>query len=63
MSITESTKESLLVPATSTGLQAMIAVFDQDVTALCRPDSKHNADRTGSRAPTRRSGGATCAPR
>ena len=31
-------------------LQAMIAVFDQDVTALCRPDSKHNADRAGSRA-------------
>jgi hypothetical protein len=43
VSITESTKENLLVPAMSTGLQAMIAVFDQVVTVLWRPDNAYRA--------------------
>ncbi len=33
----------------STGLQVMTAMFEEDVTALCGPESKHNADRAGYR--------------
>jgi putative transposase len=47
--IAESAKEGLLALAVSTGLQVMTAMFDQDVTALCGPDGKHNADRAGCR--------------
>lgn len=30
-----------------TGLQVMTAMSGQDVTALCGPEGKHNADRAG----------------
>jgi putative transposase len=42
-------KEGLLALAVSTGLQVMAAMFDEDVTRLCGPDSKHNPDRAGYR--------------
>ena len=42
-------REGLLVLAVSTGLQVMSAMFDEDVTRLCGPDGKHNADRAGYR--------------
>jgi hypothetical protein len=30
-------------------MQLMAPMFDQDVTRLCRPDGKHNAERAGYR--------------
>ena len=47
--IAEAAKEGLLALAVSTGLQVMTAMFDEDVTRLCGPDGKHNADRAGYR--------------
>ncbi len=47
--IAESAREGLLALAVSTGLQVMTAMFEEDVTALCGPESKHNADRAGYR--------------
>jgi putative transposase len=47
--IAESAKEGLLALAVGTGLQVMAAMFDGDVTALCGPEGKHNADRAGYR--------------
>ena len=47
--IAESAREGLLSLAVSTGLQVMTAMFEEDVTALCGPQSKHNADRAGYR--------------
>jgi transposase-like protein len=42
-------KEGLLALAVGTGLQVMTAMFDEDVTRLCGPDGKHNAERGGYR--------------
>ena len=42
-------REGLLALAVSTGLQVMAAMFGEDVTRLCGPDSKHNPDRAGYR--------------
>ena len=42
-------KEGLLALAVGTGLQVMTAMFEEDVTRLCGPDGKHNADRAGYR--------------
>lgn len=42
-------KEGLLALAVGTGLQVMTAMFDEDVTQLCGPGGKHNADRAGYR--------------
>jgi putative transposase len=42
-------KEGLLALAVGTGLQVMAAMFEEDVTRLCGPDGKHNADRAGYR--------------
>jgi putative transposase len=47
--IAESAREGLLALAVGTGLQVMTAMFDGDVTALCGPEGKHNADRAGYR--------------
>jgi len=47
--IAESAKEGLLALAVSTGLQVMTAMFEEDVTGLCGPESKHNGDRAGYR--------------
>jgi hypothetical protein len=47
--IAESAKEGLLALAVGTGLQVMAAMFDEDVTRLCGPDSRHNVDRAGYR--------------
>jgi putative transposase len=47
--IAESAKEGLLALAVGTGLQVMAAMFDEDVTALCGPDGRHNPDRAGYR--------------
>jgi putative transposase len=47
--IAESAKEGLLALAVSTGLQVMTAMFEEDVTVLCGPESKHNGDRAGYR--------------
>jgi putative transposase len=47
--IAESAWEGLLALAVSTGLQVMTAMFDEDVTALCGREGKHNADRAGYR--------------
>ena len=47
--IAESAREGLLALAVSTGLQVMTAMFDEDVTALCGREGKHNADRAGYR--------------
>jgi transposase-like protein len=47
--IAESAKEGLLALAVGTGLQVMAAMFDEDVTALCGPEGKHNGDRAGYR--------------
>jgi hypothetical protein len=47
--IAESAREGLLALAVGTGLQVMTAMFDEDVTRLCGPDGKHNADRVGYR--------------
>jgi putative transposase len=42
-------REGLLALAVSTGLQVMAAMFEENVTALCGPDGKHNSDRAGYR--------------
>ena len=42
-------KEGLLALAVGTGLQVMAAMFDEDVTRLCGPEGRHNADRAGYR--------------
>ncbi len=42
-------KEGLLALAVGTGLQVMAAMFDEDVTRLCGPAGKHNAERAGYR--------------
>jgi putative transposase len=42
-------REGLLALAVGTGLQVMAAMFDEDVTRLCGPDGRHNADRAGYR--------------
>src|SRR5436190_5517831 len=42
-------REGLLALAVGTGLQVMTAMFDEDVTGLCGPEGKHNADRAGYR--------------
>jgi len=47
--IAESAREGLLALAVGTGLQVMTAMFEEDVTRLCGPDGKHNADRAGYR--------------
>ena len=47
--IAESAKEGLLALAAGTGLHVMAAMFAEDVTRLCGPDGKHNADRAGYR--------------
>jgi transposase-like protein len=47
--IAESAREGLLALAVGTGLQVMAAMFDEDVTRLCGPEGKHNADRAGYR--------------
>jgi putative transposase len=47
--IAGSAREGLLALAVSTGLQVMTAMFDEDVTALCGREGKHNADRAGYR--------------
>ena len=47
--IAESAKEGLLALAVSTGLQVVTAMFEEDVTVLCGPESKHNGDRAGYR--------------
>ena len=47
--IAESAKEGLLALAVGTGMQVMAAMFEEDVTQLCGPDGKHNADRAGYR--------------
>ncbi len=47
--IAGSVKEGLLALAVRAGLQVMAALFDEDVTALCGPGGKHNADRAGYR--------------
>ena len=47
--IAESAKEGLLALAVGTGLQVMAAMFGEDVTRLCGPEGKHNADRAGYR--------------
>ena len=47
--IAESAKEGLLALAVGTGLQVMTAMFEEDVTALCGPEGRHNADRAGYR--------------
>jgi putative transposase len=47
--IAGSVREGLLALAVGAGLQVMAAMFDEDVTGLCGPDGKHNADRAGYR--------------
>jgi putative transposase len=47
--IAKSAREGLLALAVGTGLQVMSAMFEEDVTALCGPEGKHNADRAGYR--------------
>jgi putative transposase len=47
--IAGSVREGLLALAVGAGLQVMAAMFDEDVTALCGPDGKHNPDRAGYR--------------
>jgi hypothetical protein len=42
-------KEGLLALAVGTGLQVMAAMFDEDVTRLCGPAGRHNAERAGYR--------------
>jgi putative transposase len=42
-------REGLLALAVGTGLQVMAAMFEEDVTQLCGPDGRHNADRAGYR--------------
>ena len=47
--IAESAKDGLLALAVGTGLQVMAAMFEEDVTVLCGPEGRHNADRAGYR--------------
>ena len=47
--IAGSVREGLLALAVGAGLQVMAAMFDEDVTALCGPDGRHNPDRAGYR--------------
>jgi hypothetical protein len=47
--IAEAAKEGLLALAAGTGLQVMAAMFDEDVTRLCGPAGRHNAERAGYR--------------
>jgi putative transposase len=42
-------REGLLALAVGTGLQVMTAMFEEDVTRLCGPEGRHNADRGGYR--------------
>src|SRR5256886_5008590 len=42
-------KEGRRALAVGTGLQVMAAMFDEDVTRLCGPGGRHNADRAGYR--------------
>jgi putative transposase len=42
-------KEGLLALAVGTGLAVIAAMFDEDVTRLCGPGGRHNADRAGYR--------------
>jgi putative transposase len=47
--IAGSVKEGLLALAVGAGLQVMAALFEEDATALCGPDGKHNPSRAGYR--------------
>ena len=47
--IAGSVREGLLALAVGAGLQVMAAIFDEDVTALCGPEGRHNPDRAGYR--------------
>jgi putative transposase len=47
--IAEPAKEGLLALAVSAGLRVMTAMFEEDGTALCGPESKHNGNRAGYR--------------
>jgi putative transposase len=47
--IAKSAREGLLTLAVGTGPQVMSAMFEEDVTALCGPEGKHNTDRAGYR--------------
>ena len=40
-------REGLLAFAVGTGLQVMAALMEEDVTAVCGPKGRHNADRCG----------------
>jgi transposase-like protein len=42
-------REGLLAFAVGTGLQVMAALMDEDVTAVCGPKGRHDADRIGVR--------------
>jgi transposase-like protein len=42
-------REGLLAFAVGTGLQVMAALMEEDVTAVCGPKGRHNADRVGVR--------------
>jgi putative transposase len=42
-------REGLLAFAVGTGLQVMAALMDEDVTAVCGPKGRHDADRVGVR--------------
>jgi putative transposase len=42
-------REGLLAFAVGTGLQVMAAIMDEDVTAVCGPKGRHNAERIGVR--------------
>jgi hypothetical protein len=39
-------REGLLALAVGTGLQVMAALMEEDVTAVCGPKGRHNADRS-----------------
>jgi len=42
-------REGLLALAVGTGLQVMNAIMEQDVTAVCGPKGRHDAERTATR--------------
>jgi putative transposase len=42
-------REGLLAFAVGTGLQVMAAIMEEDVTAVCGPKGRHNAERIGVR--------------
>jgi putative transposase len=42
-------REGLLAFAVGTGLQVMAAIMEEDVTAVCGPKGRHNAERIGMR--------------